>query len=270
MRRLLLIPAILAMVFTLAATDAEARKTKAYREPVQPQSQTRRLSDSQLCDGGVLITAQEQATGCSRIIASRVSRARKAVAHYNRANALVALSQVADAVEDYSRAIALDATYAQAYFNRAIAHQITGNWQMAKLDLDAALSIDANDADAYAARGMIHLRRAAIDRAMEDFGKALELRPRHGMAATGKGHAHALLRDWPEAITAYDRALEVMPHDADALYGRGIVNLWSGKASAGENDMAQARSLDPSVPERLAALGLTRTPAPLATAAITP
>ena len=51
-----------------------------------------------------------------------------------------------------------------------------------------------------------------------------------------------------------------------ALYGRGLVLVWTGKTQRGEADMLQAMNFNPGVADRLAALGLTRTPSPLAAA----
>jgi tetratricopeptide (TPR) repeat protein len=266
MHRLFCITIALALVFTTTATTAEARKKTRYKKHANPATQ--KLGDMDLCNGGAMITAQDQINGCSRIIVSRKSRATRSVAHYNRANALMKLSQVSGAIEDYGKALALNSSYAEAHFNRAIAYQVTNNWSQALVDLDAAITLEPNDTDTLATRGMLLLRLARTGPASADFEKALALNPRHAGALTGRAHLRARAHEWTTALEDYERALQVAPQSAEALFGRGLVLVWTGRTEQGEADMFQAKNFSPAVEDRLAALGLARTPSPLAAATL--
>lgn len=267
MPRLITIISVLALTIFATTTIAEAGK-KSRNKRHQPAT-TQKLGDMERCDGGVMITAQDQMNGCSRIIASRASRATKSVAHYNRANAQMKLSQVAGAIEDYGRALRLNADFAQAHFNRAIAYQMTGNWNQALTDLDTSVALLPEDADTLAARGQLLLRMGRLGPAMADFERTLVMNPRHVGALTGRAHLHARAQDWKAALAGYDTALQFEPQSADARYARGLVLVWTGKIEQGEAEMLQATAFSPGVAERLAAQGLSRTPTPLATATLT-
>lgn len=262
MHRLFCITITLVLAITTSATSAEARKKSRYKK--HPAPATQKLGDMDLCNGGAMITAQDQINGCSRIIVSRKSRATRSVAHYNRANALMKLSQVSGAIDDYGKALALNSQYAEAHFNRAIAYQVTNNWPQALADLDAAVTLEPNDTDTLATRGVLLLRLARTGPASADFERALALNPRHAGALTGRAHLHARMHEWPAALAAYEQALQATPQSADALFGRGLVLVWTGKAEQGEADMFRAKNFSPAVEDRLAALGLARTPSPLA------
>lgn len=266
MRRLITIISVLSLACLATAPVAEAGKKSRYKRHMP--ATTQKSGDMERCDGGVMITAQDQLNGCSRIIASRASRATKSVAHYNRANALMKLSQVAGAIDDYGKALRLNAEFSQALFNRAIAYQMTGNLNQALVDLDAALALDPADADTLATRGLLLLRTGRTGPATSDLERALTINPRHVGALTGRAHLHARAHDWTTALAGYETALQLEPQSADALYGRGLVLVWTGKTEKGEADMLQATTFSPGVAERLAALGLSRSPSPLAAAVL--
>jgi tetratricopeptide (TPR) repeat protein len=237
------------------AAAGEPRKAHATSRPAQTTA-LQTLGDRQLCDGGVLIPAPDQARGCSRLIAGRYARSLKAVAHYNRANARMRMSQVSAAIEDYTDAIRLDPQMREAFFNRAIAHQSVGATQAALADLDTLLRLVPSDADALVARARIHLKLGKAESAGSDVEKALATAPNDIAARLVRAHLRARLHDWPTALSDYERVLQANPRDTEALYGRGLVRTWSGTPREGAEDMRLALMLDPTAADRLATLGL--------------
>jgi tetratricopeptide (TPR) repeat protein len=80
-----------------------------------------------------------------------------------------------------------------------------------------------NTAEALDSRGLVWLRRGEYDRAIAD----------------------------------YDEALKARPNSAWSLYGRGLAKLKKGLKAEGEADLGAAARLDPHVPERAKAFGVS-------------
>ncbi|HEX5692349.1 MAG TPA: hypothetical protein VFX76_20175, partial [Roseiflexaceae bacterium] len=116
-------------MFALLATDADAAKKrkKKYRSAPAPVTYVERNDNVTLCNGGMMVTADDQIKGCTSLINSRLSNERRATAYYNRGNAYVGKSDFARAVADYTDALKYKRDYAQALFNRAVAYRISGN-----------------------------------------------------------------------------------------------------------------------------------------------
>ena len=135
MRRVLVLVALAA--FALAAGDADAakRKGKGKRPTADPAVQERTphetRDDNTLCNGGMMVTADDQIRGCSALLKRRLTRDAKATIFYNRGNAYVAKNDFGRAISDYTEALALKSDYPQALFNRAVAHRVSGNPQSA-------------------------------------------------------------------------------------------------------------------------------------------
>lgn len=242
----------------IAAQDAgagESRKSRAASRPAETTA-LQTMGDRQLCDGGALIPAPDQARGCSRLITGRYARSLKAVAYYNRANARMRMTQVSAAIQDYADAIRLDPRMREAFFNRAIAHQSVGATEAALADLDTSLRLLPGDVDALVARARIHLRNGKAESAGADLEKALALAPTNPAARLGRAHLRARLHDWPGALSDYEGVLQANPRDTEALYGRGLVKAWSGSPREGTEDMRLALMVDPAAADRLASLGL--------------
>jgi tetratricopeptide (TPR) repeat protein len=80
------------------------------------------------------------------------------------------------AVEGYTRATALDPTYAEAFYSRGVLYwREIDNPYRAVQDLTRVLELVPTWAEAYFNRGMAHKLRNELDRAMADFEQYLAL-----------------------------------------------------------------------------------------------
>lgn len=260
----------IALALSMALTDAHAKRKgkKKYRakpavtvESVAVEYTSRStggwLDNSTLCDGGVMITADDQIKGCTTLINSRrLNRERKATALYNRGNAYVGKSDFARAIADYTDALNYRRDYAQAFFNRAVAHRISGNTQFAVTDYSSAIALSPNDPDAFAGRGTAYARLGQNEKAAADFEQAIKLKPDHLGALTQRGHHYLRMQQWPLAIADYAAALSLQATNVEALYGRGVAKVYSGDIRGGQADMAQAQAIDSGVTGRMTAQGV--------------
>jgi tetratricopeptide (TPR) repeat protein len=259
-----------AVVFLLclafAAASAEAKrssgKKKRYNSPASVERVVRtaapadKRDSATLCNGGPMITTDDQIKGCSALLSSRVGRERKAIAHYNRGNAYFEKSDLARAIGDYSEALTYRADYAQAYFNRALANRLSGQLPAAINDYTAALALHPDDADALVGRGAVHARLSQAEKALADFNRALMLKPGHTDALVQRGHHFVRAHEWTTALADYETALAAAPMTLEALYGRGVAKVYAGDVRAGQTDIAQAVAFDSAVASRMTTIGI--------------
>ncbi|HZQ08084.1 MAG TPA: tetratricopeptide repeat protein, partial [Anaerolineae bacterium] len=85
----------------------------------------------------------------------------------------------AQAIADYSQAIALDPDFAEAYNNRAYTYMTLENYALALPDLDRAIELRPNYVNALMNRGDIYNYYYQIDRAraVEDYDRVLAINP---------------------------------------------------------------------------------------------
>ena len=116
------------------------------------------------------------------------------------------------AIQDDSQAIALDSNKAASFIQRGAAYHNKGDNAHAIQDLDQAIILDPNDATAFD-RGTVYQAQHDSDHAIQDYGQAIKL----------------------------------APNFAVSFYGRGVLEKQAGDNSAGDDDIAQARRIDPQI-----------------------
>lgn len=245
------------MFMVLTVLPAAASRHSRRHAVEQPASTS--ISRSQpdvLCEGGMLVTADDQIRGCTTLIGRKLSREKKAIAFYNRGNALMKKTRVADAIADFSSALSLNAQYAQALFNRAIAYQVISDRPAAFRDVNAYLLLEPTDADALALRGAMYLAQNKPELAEPDLDKALARNPAQPSALLTRGHVRLRAQRFAEALADYEAALQLNPENAEALYGRGVARIASGNRKDGEADLASAEMVEQGVGSRVAAFGV--------------
>ncbi len=102
-------------------------------------------------------------------VASRFYR-RLADTHRHFGNLYGDLEQHWAAIENYTRAVTLDPTYAQVYYSRGVLYwREIGNHYRAIQDLTRVLELVPTWAEAYFNRGMAHKLRNEHEKAIADF-----------------------------------------------------------------------------------------------------
>ena len=115
---------------------------------------------------------------CSRAIGSRVFKGSNlAPLYYNRGWAQDELGRREAAIEDYSRAIAIQPDYIPAYVARGYSHMSLGDLPAAIEDYDLVLRVDPDVFIARFNRALAFELSGDLEAAMEDYQKAYELRP---------------------------------------------------------------------------------------------
>ena len=84
---------------------------------------------------------------------------------------------------------------------------------------------------------------------------SLQIRPNYADSLDSRGFVKLKMGQPQNAIADYDAALQLSARKASSLYGRGIAKLRIGNAS-GNNDIATAKSIDPSVADEFNKYGV--------------
>jgi tetratricopeptide (TPR) repeat protein len=215
-----------------------------------------------------------------------------AQAYFNRGNAQYQRRDFAEAVHDYSAALALhpsmidaliyrgvaryrmddgagaEADYAEALRQPAITSQQRamacyncglllrqrGDLHGAIAAYDAALAAQPNDADCLINRGNARAEAGDLLGAIEDYGAGLRLNPWIENGFNIRGMARMAAGDLRGAAEDFDRAIAQRPQLADAHFNRGCVRLQLGDLDGAIEDFsAELAHRAPGLRERVEA-----------------
>jgi tetratricopeptide (TPR) repeat protein len=109
-------------------------------------------------------------TGCGVTLSDYEDAVLEGVSNLN-------LNKPEKAYDDFTRAIDIDPTRADAYLGRANTLSTLGRYEEALPDYNRAIEIDPELANAYANRGSAHSQIGQYEKAIADYEKALELDP---------------------------------------------------------------------------------------------
>jgi S1-C subfamily serine protease len=152
----------------------------------------------------------------------------------------------AGALEDFSRALALNPTLAAAHTGRGRARAKLGDKHGALEDFDRALALDPSSAEAHWSRGETRFELGDKVAAIEDFSRALALNPSYAEAAWSRGAARSALGDHRGALEDYNRSLSLNPNQPTVYWNRGIERYELGDARGALEDYTRAIQLDPA------------------------
>lgn len=157
--------------------------------------------------------AARQVAGCTRLIedAKQTDRVR-AVAHYNRGNALAGKADLDGAIADY----------------------------------DAVIALEPNNARAYNNRGTVYRDKGDAAQAFADFAQAAQRNPRDADAQYNLGNAYAAKGETAQAIKAYSAAIAADRRNANAYVARAIAQLYAGAPAKAQMDLWLAQRVAPT------------------------
>jgi len=135
------------------------------------------------------------------------------------------------AIRDFDQTVRLSKTYAIGWSNRCRAYAIVGKLKAALGDCNAALKIDPRFINNMTKSGLVS-------------------------AIQNRGLVHLKAGEFDLAIKDYKEAFNLLPNSAEVLFGRGIARQKYGDEAGAFPDISRAKSLDPIIAEKFAALGV--------------
>jgi len=166
------------------------------------------------------------------------------VAYSNRAAVRVRKGDLAGALADCDRAIAINSGLADAYQNRGWIRWATGDLEGAISDFDRVVSISPRHAKGYDLRGSVRIDQDEFRKALKDLDQAVSLNPHDPKTFCDRGQARHLFKDIRGALEDFDMAAKLNPQLACASYGQGLVRFDRGEWSQSIGYFTRAIELD--------------------------
>lgn len=132
---------------------------------------------------------------------------------------------------------------AKDYYNCGLIRFGSKDYLGAILDCTKAIQLDANYAEAYSTRGASKYNSKDYTGAIDDLTKAMQLDPNNSTAYYFRGLCKCELKDLKGSIDDLTKAIEIKPDYAQAFFVRGIVKSVSGNNKAAMVDLEQSKNL---------------------------
>ena len=159
-----------------------------------------------------------------------------------------------EAVEHYSKAVAIDPGYLEAHLNLADAALKAGRPELAQEHLRAVLAIEPGNAQAWNVLGLLLDKQGETEAALEHFDRALQLAPADPRAHLNRALALLHLARTAEAQAELEEALRLDPAYAKAHFNLGLLLVKLGRTADGGAHLRRALEIDPGYAEARAAL----------------
>jgi len=140
--------------------------------------------------------------------------------HFDEGNKLVEKGRYDEAIEECTKAIALDPNLVKAYCWRAVAYYQKAQYDSALADYNEAIELDPNLAEAYINRAAVYCAKMQCDLAIADCNKVIEIdSSMRAIAYLYRGYAHARKGQRELAIADRDKAIMIDPSLAYSAIG---------------------------------------------------
>lgn len=150
------------------------------------------------------------------------------------------------AIEDFTKAIELDATQPDYFIRRAESLRRLEKFEQAIRDYNIVIQKMPADASAFRRRGSCYRDLEQYEQALADYARAIELKPDYATAHNSRGVAFEKLNRLDEAIASYTTALEFAPNDPVVWDNRATIYLRQKKWQAAVDDLTEALKLQDS------------------------
>ncbi|MHC4156480.1 MAG: tetratricopeptide repeat protein [Planctomycetota bacterium] len=142
--------------------------------------------------------------------------------YYGVGDSLHKRDQVEEAIQAYSRAVALRGDYVEAYHNMALLLVQQSKGPEAIANFNIALKLDPENSDVHRDLGRALFEQGRTDDAIEYYYRAVQLDPANAKAHGYLGLALAAQGRLEEATRHYLVALRLEPNDSDVHYSLGV------------------------------------------------
>lgn len=127
-----------------------------------------------------------------------------------------------DAIVDYTKALEL-APSAEGYYNRALCYEKKGDLAHALKDYDKGVALDSSFLPNIYNRGLIHLKQGKEKAAIDDFDRALQIESRTVGAVVGKAVARMRMKKFDEAWHEFYLAAQINTEDETVKANRKLL-----------------------------------------------
>ena len=158
----------------------------------------------------------------------------------NRGNAYFNKHEYDAAMQDYDAALLLNPVgYATLFYGRGAIYNANGEPEHAIEQFDQAIRLQPEFPEAFNNRGVAYFNNGQFSHAIDDYGHALHFRPDYTSALQNRGNAYAAKGQYDHAIEEYNKAIELKPAAA-AYRNRGNAYRATGNYPKALSDLSAA------------------------------
>jgi tetratricopeptide (TPR) repeat protein len=129
------------------------------------------------------------------------------------------------ALDEFTKAIELDPSFAPAYDARATARFQMKDYTGAIADCDKVIGLAHDDEHVYLIKGVCRYYLHDIQGALKPLNTAISMNTNDPVARDMRGAVFAEFREWDDAVADFTRAIQLNPDDGSAYYGRAAAEL---------------------------------------------
>ncbi len=185
---------------------------------------------------------------CTELIAGPHQGTGLAKIYIHRGAAWYRLGNFDQAIDDFTSALNLDPTSADALKNRGLTYKKIGQSKEAFGDFTRALRLQPRSPELYNLRGAAYLDDRQYSAAIIDFTKAIGLNQDYTKAYINRGKAYQYTRKLDSAAADFSKVIALTPKDWLAYLNRASVLMDQGKLQDAIADCDQSIKLDPQNP----------------------
>ncbi len=157
--------------------------------------------------------------------------------YMNRGHLCIEEGDTLGAIDDFSRAIAVDKYHAPAYAARAYVFILQDKFADAISDLNEAIRLEPDNEGYYSNRGLARYYNRDYKGVFSDFDRVLQLNPKSASTYYNRGLIRAEVGDLNRAIEDFDQSIALEPDNDLAFYNRALLRNRTGDLPGAEADL---------------------------------
>ena len=156
----------------------------------------------------------------------------------------------AEAVDPLMQSLKLAPDNADVVGNLGMAYAMTGKLPAAVKSFEKVVALEPGMAGGHAQLGALYAENNQPDLAIGELVKAAGMEPANAGFQLSLGSVYHRAGRMDEARRSYEEAIRLQPDLAPAYYNLGLLERSQGNTAKGQELIARARELDPSLPAR--------------------
>jgi tetratricopeptide (TPR) repeat protein len=161
------------------------------------------------------------------------------------------------AIEDFTKAIALEPDQPAYYLERGISLLENGRPEDAVADLTKVLKLDPQNRHAWAKLALAYTSLGRIQEAFDAVNDAIRLDPEAADLFRLRGDIYSSAEDFKAAVRDYTQAVELRPHNPVAYNNRGVALARLGRNREAVKDLEAAMEQALSSPSSVRIPGIS-------------